>query len=68
LKLKFDLQVSKFAFKWVNVSDHYAVGALDGVASPLMKWGKLVAAAVGLYKLNAVDPQLESAWFQPLSL
>jgi serine/threonine protein kinase len=23
---------------------------------------------VGLYKLNAVDPQLESAWFQPLSL
>jgi hypothetical protein len=23
---------------------------------------------VGLYKLNAVDPQLESARFQPLSL
>jgi hypothetical protein len=23
---------------------------------------------VGLYKLNAVDPQLEGAWFQPLSL
>jgi hypothetical protein len=24
--------------------------------------------AVGLYKLNAVDPQLESARFQPLNL
>jgi hypothetical protein len=23
---------------------------------------------VGLYKLNAVDPELESAWFQPLNL
>ena len=22
----------------------------------------------GLYKLNPVDPQLESAWFQPLKL
>ena len=26
------------------------------------------AAEAGLYKLNAVDPQLETAWFQPLSL
>jgi hypothetical protein len=25
-------------------------------------------AAVGLYKLNVVDTQLESAWFQPLNL
>jgi hypothetical protein len=24
--------------------------------------------AVGLYTLNAIDPELESAWFQPLSL
>ena len=24
--------------------------------------------AVGLYKLNPVDPKLEGAWFQPLSL
>ena len=24
--------------------------------------------AVGLYTLNPVDPQLESAWFQPLNL
>ena len=23
---------------------------------------------MGLYKLNPVDPQLESAWFQPLKL
>jgi hypothetical protein len=38
--------------------------AVDGSASslPLVKWW-------GVYKLNAVDPQLESAWFQqPLSL
>jgi hypothetical protein len=26
------------------------------------------SAQVGLYKLNAVDPALESAWFQPLNL
>ena len=26
------------------------------------------AYVVGLYKLTAVDPWLESAWFQPLSL
>ena len=26
------------------------------------------ALKVGLYKLNPVDPQLETAWFQPLSL
>ena len=26
------------------------------------------ADAVGLYKLNPVDPQLESAWLQPSSL
>jgi hypothetical protein len=26
------------------------------------------SAEVGLYKLNAADPQLESARFQPLSL
>jgi hypothetical protein len=25
-------------------------------------------AAVGLYRSNPVDPQLETAWFQPLSL
>jgi hypothetical protein len=24
--------------------------------------------SVGLYKLNPVDPQLDSAWFQPSSL
>jgi hypothetical protein len=24
-------------------------------------------AEVGLYKLNSVDPELESVWFQPLS-
>jgi ankyrin repeat protein len=27
-----------------------------------------VAVVAGLYKLKSVDPQLESAWFQPLSL
>ena len=27
-----------------------------------------MAGAVGLYKLNADDPQFESVWFQPLQL
>jgi hypothetical protein len=26
------------------------------------------SCAVGLYKLNAVDPWLENTWFQPLNL
>jgi hypothetical protein len=30
--------------------------------------GRRPAAVVGLYKLNSVDPELESAWFQPLNL
>jgi hypothetical protein len=29
---------------------------------------KAKADAVGLYKLSEVDPDLESAWFEPLSL
>jgi hypothetical protein len=29
---------------------------------------KRAVAAVGLYKFNPVDPCLESAWFQPLTL
>jgi hypothetical protein len=29
--------------------------------------GVVAASAVGLYKLNAVDPQLESAWVQVIS-
>jgi hypothetical protein len=28
----------------------------------------LLGCMVGLYNLNPVDPQLESAWFQPLNL
>jgi hypothetical protein len=35
----------------------------------LRKWMLSVSAIlVGLYKLNAVDPWLESAWIQPLCL
>jgi hypothetical protein len=30
--------------------------------------GKYERFKVGRYKSNAVDPQLESAWFQPLNL
>jgi hypothetical protein len=30
--------------------------------------GSTLTATAGLYKLNAVDPQLEVAWFQPLNL
>jgi hypothetical protein len=29
---------------------------------------ELAMSKVGLYRLNPVDPQLESAWFQPLNL
>jgi hypothetical protein len=34
---------------------------LDGIAAQ-------VHMTVGLYRLNLVDPSLESAWLQPLSL
>jgi hypothetical protein len=34
----------------------------------LMGYWTLDDNTVGLYKLNAVDPELESAWFQPLNL
>jgi hypothetical protein len=30
--------------------------------------GFLIHVQVGVYKLNSADPQLETAWFQPLSL
>jgi hypothetical protein len=30
--------------------------------------GNKLLAVVGLYKLNPADPQIESAWFQPLNL
>jgi hypothetical protein len=38
------------------------------VAAPLAEIGNVEAAVVGLYKLNAVDSEIESAWFQPLNL
>jgi hypothetical protein len=43
---------------------------VDGKMFPLRLYegDVLRAAVVGLYELNPVYPQLESAWFQPLSL
>jgi hypothetical protein len=41
----------------------YLLGLVYYVAVPLT-----LLSPVGLYKLNPVEPQLESAWFQPLKL
>jgi hypothetical protein len=41
--------------------DTYGVGATDAAACPALR-----AAMVGMYTLSSVDPQRESAWFQPL--
>jgi predicted RNA methylase len=38
----------------------------EGVFNAVVFWFEL--HLVGLYKLNPVDPELESAWFQPLNL
>jgi hypothetical protein len=59
-------------FKWVNVHRYRAVIHAGGV-QPLVvlcagPGGFDVNSAAGLYKLNAVDPCLESARFQPLNL
>jgi hypothetical protein len=50
-----------FAFKWVNLcrSIEYSMPAADKLDK---------ATVAGLYKSNAVDPELESARFQLLSL
>jgi hypothetical protein len=58
-----------------NGSVYFDVPTFEG--DPNHKYAKLNKAAlddvelamdgeVGLYKLNSLDPQLESAWFQPL--
>jgi hypothetical protein len=54
---------SQFAFKWVNLYRY----TVEAVAAVTATDGEHLRA-VGLYKLNSVDPQLESAWFQPLNL
>jgi hypothetical protein len=41
-------------------------GAHDGVSARLCWFA--AGPAVGLYKLNAFDPWIESIWFQPLIL
>jgi hypothetical protein len=34
----------------------------------IFKYSNVQQYQVGLYKLNSIDPELESAWFQPLNL
>jgi hypothetical protein len=33
-----------------------------------MKKKNVIVSQVGLYKLNPADPELDSAWYQPLNL
>ena len=43
----------------------YTVRSVDSVTGR-ERWN--VTYGVGLYKLNRYDPEIESAWFQPLNL
>jgi hypothetical protein len=54
------------ASKWVNLC-RYAEDDPRLAQQQLLFNGMQVAMA-GPYKLNPVDPPLESAWFQPFSL
>jgi hypothetical protein len=64
-----------FGHSWTNltqVSDKRIAGFVDfDWAPPIdseMDDGKPgILATVGLYKLNPIDPMLESAWFQHLN-
>jgi hypothetical protein len=58
--------------KWVNLyfnctaTEGWPPGWKDEIAG---QWnGRVIECEAGLYKLNAVDSELESAWFQPLNL
>jgi DNA gyrase subunit A len=61
------------------VDGHGNFGSLDADPPAAMRYTEcrlrsvaeamlLADIAVGLYKLNPADPELESAWLQPLSL
>jgi hypothetical protein len=45
-----------------------AEGEEAAPARPALVYQPGPCGNVGLYKLNGVDPELESAWFQPLRL
>jgi hypothetical protein len=58
----------EFAFQVHNLQ-RYATGEADVMSVNNVKCVLDVNGyAVGLHKWNAVDPELESAWFQPLNL
>jgi hypothetical protein len=71
--------VSTFAFKWVNLY-RYAEGCpgtkpkngpkkIEETEKDQKAWSDLPPnVKAGLYKLNPLDPQLETAWFQPSNL
>ena len=62
LNLKRDILVSNFAFEWVNLC-RYVMGHVAAKLSQTR--AKHVA---GRCKRKSVDPQLETACFQPLNL
>jgi hypothetical protein len=45
-----------------------AANASAAMAPAALRATCLLTCTVGMYRLNALDPELESAWFQPLSL
>ena len=60
--------VSKFAFKWVNLYRYNLADVLkDSLGFEGVKMSRRIVVGL-LYKLNPVDPWLESTLFQPLSL
>jgi hypothetical protein len=59
-----DFATNNFAAN--NAAGAWAAGAGAGTDEVHEAFEKL--HEVGLYTLNAIDPELESAWFQPLSL
>jgi hypothetical protein len=55
-----------FAFEWVNLCRYATFPDIIRALPGYLKEG--VTSVVGLYNLNPVDPQLETAWFPPLHL
>jgi hypothetical protein len=82
LSLRSEAPVSKFAFSQAGQLVPLRLGSLPPLPPPAglrvlvldnntlsgVIPSDYAATAVGLYSFKAVDPWLESAWFQPLSL
>jgi hypothetical protein len=74
---RYGLEIYKGARRFL-LQDEEAVAAGDAAAvaegeeaapaRPALVYQPGPCGNVGLYKLNGVDPELESAWFQPLRL